>query len=82
MLLENYHRLDLDVCVRRLVTKNGEFESSEQIFDAKELMCEGFVLGGVDYKLLELYDQKSIVYSLVFGISIDFFEALKYLQAL
>ena len=32
------HRLDLDTCVRRLVTKNGEFEVNKQIFDAKELM--------------------------------------------
>ena len=38
-LFENCHRLDLDTCVRRLVTKNGEFESRQkQIFDAKELM--------------------------------------------
>ena len=38
-LLENCHQLDLDTCVRRLVTKNSEFEGlSKQIFDAKELM--------------------------------------------
>ena len=38
-LLENCHRLDLDTCARRLVTKNGEFEGvSKQIFDAKEFM--------------------------------------------
>ena len=40
---------------------------SKQILDAKELMCKGFVLDGVDYKLLEV-----IMYSLVFGISIGF----------
>ena len=28
-LLENCHRLDLDTCVRRLVTKNGEFEGHQ-----------------------------------------------------
>ena len=28
-LLENCHRLDLDTCVRRLVTKNGEFEGRQ-----------------------------------------------------
>ena len=29
VLLENCHRLDLDTCVRRLVTKNGEFEGPQ-----------------------------------------------------
>ena len=28
-LLENCHQLNLDTCVRRLVTKNGEFESRQ-----------------------------------------------------
>ena len=28
-LLENCHRLDLDTCVRRLVTKNCEFEGRQ-----------------------------------------------------
>ena len=28
-LLENCHRVDLDTCVRRLVTKNGEFEDPQ-----------------------------------------------------
>ena len=55
-LLEICHRLDLNTCVRRLVTKNGEFRAI--IFDAKEItqchVYEGFVLDGVDYKLLEL----------------------------
>ena len=27
--LENCHRLDLDTCVRRLVTKNSEFEGRQ-----------------------------------------------------
>ena len=29
VLLENCHQLDLDTCVRRLVTKNGEFEGCQ-----------------------------------------------------
>ena len=29
VLLEDYHQLDLDTCVRRLVTKNGEFEGCQ-----------------------------------------------------
>ena len=29
VLLEDYHQLDLDTCVRRLVTKNGEFEGHQ-----------------------------------------------------
>ena len=38
-LLENCLRLDLNTCVRRLVTKNGEFEGPrKQIFNAKKLM--------------------------------------------
>ena len=28
-LLENCHQLNLDTCVRRLVTKNGEFEGPQ-----------------------------------------------------
>ena len=39
-LLESCHRLDLDTCVRRLVTKNRVSlrAVSKQIIDTKELM--------------------------------------------
>ena len=54
-LLENCHRLDLDTCVRRPVTKNGEFwGSSISRYLTQKRFCERFVLNGVDYKLLEM----------------------------
>ena len=41
----------LNACVRRLVAKNGEFKG---VSLTQKGLREGFVLDGVDYKLLEL----------------------------